>query len=373
MMRRLRVVHVTGCLDLGGQEKLLVEFAKHADRDRFDLRFLSLTTRGILADELEAQGWPVTALGIEDGLHLRLPMRLARLLRSWGADIVHTHNERPLIYAAPAAKLASVRRVIHTKHGRGTYNSRRQRLLTAMASRLIDRFVCVSRDTAQLAIAQGVPASRIVTLHNGIDLDRFAFAGPRLDGPAVVVARLCADKDLATLLHAVSLVVAESPGFRLQIAGDGPCMNELRQLTQSLNLTTHVEFLGAVHDVPAILRRSRFCVLSSVSEGVPLTLLEAMAVGLPIVTTGVGGIPEVVADGVTGLLVPPRDPATLAAAIMRMQHDDDLARRFGDQGRRLVEDRFDVRAMVALYESLYLRNGIARKSPRKGPSCVSHI
>jgi glycosyltransferase involved in cell wall biosynthesis len=114
-----------------------------------------------------------------------------------------------------------------------------------------------------------------------------------------------------------------------------------------------VRFLGSVSDVPALLRQARVSVLSSVSEGVPLTVLEAMASGLPVAATAVGGIPEVVIDGATGLLVPPRDPAALASALLRLHRDDELARRLGDAGRRTALERFDVRDMVESYERLY--------------------
>jgi glycosyltransferase involved in cell wall biosynthesis len=354
MTRRLRVVHVTGCLDIGGQEKLLVEFAKHVDRERFELRFVSLGSRGMLADDLETQGWPVTALDINAGLYLRLPWRLANLFRQWQTDIVHTHNERPLIYSAPAASLARTARVIHTKHGRGTGNTPRQNFLTGLTARLTDRFVCVSDDCARLAVEQGVASKRVMTLHNGIDLQRFAFTGPCPTGPAVIVARLCADKDLATLLEAVALVIRDAADFRLVIAGDGPCMSDLRQQADRLNLTNHVQFLGMVQDVPALLKQARMYVLSSISEGVSLTLLEAMACGLPIVATRVGGTPEVVADGVTGLLVPPRDPAALASALLRLHRDEAATQRLGRAGRDRVEQDFDIRRMVASYEALYL-------------------
>ena len=354
MSRRLRVVHVSGCLDMGGQEKLLVEFAKHADRDRFELRFVSLGTRGALAEDLETQSWPVTALDVSAGLHMSLPLRLMKLLRSWEADIVHTHNDRPLIYAAPAAQLARVTSVIHTKHGRGTGNTPRQNYLAALTARLTDRFVCVSDDCARLAAEQRVPANRILTLHNGIDTRQFAFAGPCPTGPAVVVARLSPDKDLATLLHAVALVVRKSPDFHLAIAGDGPCAAELRQLADQLGVANRVRFLGLVNDVPALLQQARSFVLSSISEGVPLTILEAMASGLPVVATSVGGVPEVVSDGVTGLLVEPRNPQALASALLGMHQDAESALRFGSAGRRRVEALFDVRQMVARYEQLYV-------------------
>jgi glycosyltransferase involved in cell wall biosynthesis len=374
MSRRLRVVHVTGCLDMGGLEKLLVEFARHADRDRFDLHFVSLEGRGMLAEELEAQGWPVTALGLGAGLHPRLPWRLARLFGELQADIVHTHNDRPLLYAAPAARWARIARVIHTKHGRGAGNSRRQNFLVCLAARLTDRFVCVSTDCARLAAEQGVPAGRIAVIRNGIDLQAFAAAGPCADGPAVIVARLCPDKDVATLLEAVAIVTRSVPGFRLWIAGDGPCRTDLQQHADRLGLAEQVRFLGLVRDVPALLAQASMYVLSSVTEGVSLTLLEAMASGLPIAATRVGGTAEVLEDGVTGLLVPPRDPAALAAALVQLQREPALGRALGQAGRRRVGADFDIRAMVARYEQLYAEApGGASKSARRIEPCASHI
>jgi glycosyltransferase involved in cell wall biosynthesis len=348
----LKVIHVTGCLDVGGQEKLLVEFARHADRSRFALYFVSFEKRGPLARDLEAEGWPVTALDVPPGVHPGLILRLARLFR--GADAVHTHNERPLIYAAPAARLARVPRVVHTRHGRGVGISRRQRLLANLVAQATDHYVCVSEDCFQLSIAQGLHPRRVETLHNGIDTRRFAYRGPLAGGPAIIVARLAPEKDIATLLRAVARVVYERPAFRLEIAGDGPCLPELRQLTAELGLNANVEFLGMVRDVPGLLARAGMYVLSSISEGVSLTVLEAMARGLPVAATRVGGTPEVVLDEVTGLLVSPRDPSGLAQAMARLADDVDLARRLGQAGRRRVERHFDVRRMVADYESMYL-------------------
>jgi glycosyltransferase involved in cell wall biosynthesis len=347
----LRVFHVTGCLDVGGQEKLLVEFARHADRRRFALHFVSLAGHGPLASDLEALGWPVTALDAPRGLRPSLVLRLARHFRR--ADVVHTHNDRPLIYAAPAARLARVRRVVHTRHGRGVGISRRQRLLANLAARMSDRYVCVSTDCARLAIAQGLPATRVETMHNGIDTRHFAFTGPRPDGPAVIVARLSPEKDIATLLRATAIVARSQPAFRLAIAGDGPCLAELRALAAELKLDERVEFLGMVRDVAGLLGRASTYVLSSLSEGVSLTLLEAMACGLPVVATRVGGTPEVVTER-TGLLVPPGDPVALAGGLVQIGTDGALAERLGRAGRRRVEELFDIRRMVADYEHMYV-------------------
>jgi glycosyltransferase involved in cell wall biosynthesis len=351
--RRLRVAHVTFGLDLGGLEKLLVEFARHADRSRFDLHFISLGHRGVIAEEIEAAGWPVTALGVPTGLRPGLLFRLAGLLRRLGADVVHTHDERPHLYGTPAGRLARVARLIHTRHGRALNVSPRQRWLVRLAALGVDRFVCVSEDVAQLSVAHGVPTHKICTIHNGIDLQRFPGRGPCPGGPAVIVARLNPEKDHATLLRAVDRIVRTEPSFRLEIAGDGPCRDELYRLAGDLSLAGHVRFLGAVQDVPVLLARASLFVLSSLSEGVSLTLLEAMACGLPVVATHVGGNPEVVAEGTTGRLVPAGDPEALAGAVLEVWRSPEMGRRLGLAGRQRAEKHFDVRAMVGAYEALY--------------------
>src|SRR5262249_14392199 len=144
---RLNVAHLTQSLDVGGAEKLLVEFARHADRRRFAPRVVSLSTRGTLADEIEAADCPVTALGAGAGFHPGLFVRVAQLFRRWQIDVVHTHDDRPHIYGTAAALLAGVPRVIHTRHGQSRHLSWRQRRLVNFLSRFTDRFVCVSRDS----------------------------------------------------------------------------------------------------------------------------------------------------------------------------------------------------------------------------------
>lgn len=351
--RRLRVVHITPGLAMGGLEKLLVEFARHADRRRFALRFVSLGHRGFLADDIEACGWPVTALGVPDGLNPALVLRLARRLRRWHADVIHTHDDRAHLYGTVAGRLARVPRLVHTRHGRSPHLSRRQQILVNTAARLIDHFVCVSEDSARLAGQQGIPARCVRTIRNGIDVRRFAFVGPQANGPAVVVARLSPEKDLETLLRATALVVREEGKLQLEIAGDGPCLSSLRQTTADLGLEGNVRFLGQVRDIPELLARASLFVLSSLSEGISLTLLEAMASGLPIIATRIGGNPEVVSDGTNGFLVPPQQPHQLADAMLRLWRDRDTSLRFGAAGRRRVEALFDVRRMVAEYEALY--------------------
>ena len=201
------MAHVTLGLDVGGRA-LLVEMARHADHTRFDWTVIVLGERGNLADAIEALGIPVVPLHVPPGFRPGLWRRLAWLFRQERFDVVHTHDDRPLIYAMPAAWWAGVRRRIHTHHhGRLPQTSRRRHLLIRLAARFAQAFVCVAHDSARFMIEQGIPADRVRTLWNGIDLTRFAYQGPCTGGAVVTVARLSPEKDVANL-------VAHRPGGR---------------------------------------------------------------------------------------------------------------------------------------------------------------
>jgi glycosyltransferase involved in cell wall biosynthesis len=359
-------VHISFGLDVGGQETLLVEMGRHADRSRFALHFVSLGHAGAIADDLEACGWPVTALGQPSGLKPRLVSQLARLLRNLRPTVVHTHDNRSLIYGAPAARLARVPRVIHTRHGRNTGANARQIGLIRLLSRLVDRYVPVSRDAESLSLREGIPAAKVQVIHNGIDLERFAFTGPAPGGPVVAVARLHPEKGVDTLVQAASIASRRNPDLRIEVAGDGPFRPELQQMIAELGLMGNLSLLGAVRDVPSLLARAGLFVLPSRSEGVSLSLLEAMARGLPVAATQVGGTPEVVEDGVTGLLVPREDPRALADTLLRLSAETELARRMGAAGRERVVRLFDIRRMVAEYEAFYVG-----ECDRKPPTCTA--
>jgi glycosyltransferase involved in cell wall biosynthesis len=292
---------------------------------------------------------------------------LRHLFRRERFDVIHTHDDKPLLYAGPAGWLAGVPRRVHTHHhGFIPQMGRRQRRLVAWASRVVDPFVCVSHDAARYAVQQGISASKVHVLWNGIDLARFAYHGPRPEGPAVTVARLSPEKDIRNLLRAIPSIIEVMPGFRLEIAGDGPCRAELMDLARELHLGEHVRFLGEVGDVSALLGRASLFVLPSQSEGISLTILEAMARGLPVVATKVGGTPEVVEDGNTGLLVAARDPAALARGILQIVGNPQEAQRLGLAARQRAEMHFDVRKMVAQYEALYDPTGASAVSVRDG-------
>jgi sugar transferase (PEP-CTERM/EpsH1 system associated) len=366
---RLCIAHVTRSLDIGGQEKMLVEFAHHADRARYEITVVVLEGRGPLADALEAAGARVITLDEPGGLRPRITWRLARLFRSHRFDVVHTHDEKPLLYGVPAARLARVPAVIHTHHhGPLPGVKRRHTVMIALLARWIDRLVCVSQASRDWLVTRRVPSSKTVCLRNGIDLARFAYAGPCPTGPVITVARLSPEKDQEMLLRSVALLRDALPEVRLEIAGDGPRRAALEALSAELGLQNRVRFLGEVQDVPALLARGSVFVLSSLTEGMSLTLLEAMASGLPVVATRVGGNPEVVVDGETGVLVPSGQPEELARALQAVLQDPRRAAQFGLAARKRVESHFDVRRMVAEYEALYARCASRKQKALRVPS-----
>jgi len=355
---RKRIVHVSLGTNVGGMEKLLVEFARFTDRERFEVVFISLEEPGTVALELESLRCPVYALGKGPGLRPGVVFRLARLLRALRPSVVHTHNTAAFLYGASAARLARVPRLIHTRHGQRYGASRRETLLFRLFSRLADRMISVSEDGLRRTLADGIGAARAGVIWNGVDLSRFSYTGPQATGPAISVSRLSPEKDLATLIramrYALDLLGPQSPGFALEIVGDGSERPQLERLSRDLGLGTAIRFHGTRGDVAALLADASMFVLPSLTEGISLTLLEAMARGLPVVATGVGGNPEVVVPGVTGLLVPVRDPAALAIAMVHVYQRPELGQQMGLRGRQRVEREFSVQTMIRQYEAQYV-------------------
>ncbi len=349
----LRVAHVALQLDTGGMERLLVEFARHHDRRLVEPIVVALGERGAVADEIEACGVRVVTLGMRPGLRPAAIWRIARWLRNDGIDLVHTHNTKPLLYAGPAAQWAGVRAVIHTRHGQRFAAKGRQTMLFRLASRCADRMVCVSADGADLCLREGIDASALSVVRNGVDCDRFEARGGDPAGPLLFVGRLSPEKDIPTLIEAMAILRRDDPRVSLLIAGGGACAEEIAALVRVRGLADRVQLLGPVSDVAALHRRARCFVLPSRTEGMPLTVIEAMASGLPVVATRVGGTPEVVEEGVTGILVPPGNAPELAAALRRMAADPERSRTMGLAGAQRARERFDARVMVRAYEQLY--------------------
>ena len=353
----ISVCHLSMNLTTGGLERLLVDFAQFGDRTRFHPQFAALNELGKPAEEIKAEGFTVQSMRFGQVGRRQMLRNLTDLFRNSGVQLVHTHNTYAHFYGALAARRAEIPVVVNTQHGAGCGPTWKHRLQFRIANRWTQRIVGVSEDCASLCrSAHSRAAGKITCIHNGIDLSRFTYQGPNRAGDrptAISVSRLSPEKDLSTLLRAVTRVIREVPEFRLLIVGDGPDRGALEELARERELTQHVEFLGERSDVPELLATAGFFVSSSLTEGISLTLLEAAAVGLPIVATSVGGNPEIVLHGKTGRIVPPDNPGYLAQAMIQTCRDRDAWQVMGELGRQRVEQHFEIRRMVRDYEALY--------------------
>jgi sugar transferase (PEP-CTERM/EpsH1 system associated) len=293
-------------------------------------------------------------------------LRMARLFRKLRPDIVHTRNWT-CIDAIIGARLAGVPVVIHGEHGREAADpegrNRRRQQARRLLSPFVTEFVTVSRDLARWLVEQvRVPARKVRTIYNGVDIERYApgerasarhALGLPLDCTLVgTVSRLDPVKDQVSLIRAFAQAANKGKTV-LVIAGDGPSRRQLEALVNELGLGDRVRLLGERGDVPLILRALDVFVLSSIGEGTSNAILEAMATGLPVIATRVGGNVELVQDGLTGRLVEARRPEALATALTAYFHDPALARAHGAAGHERAAGEFGLERMLAGYTALY--------------------
>jgi glycosyltransferase involved in cell wall biosynthesis len=353
------IVHVLSSFGVGGQERVALDLAIGQRARGHTVRVISLAPEpdGAMADEFREHGIEALRVPKRGGLDPTLVPRLALELRHHAADVVHTHNPLPLVYGAPAAKLVRAA-AIHTKHGKNPA-TRAQALLRRTAARFCDAYVAVS-DTTLAQAREGRDAANVKlrVIPNGIRLDRYApdpaaRAQIRAElalGDAWVVGtvgRLDANKNQALLVRAIAPML--SPQRRLVIVGDGPARADVEAAAAG---SPYVVLTGRRMDVPRLVHAFDVFALSSISEGLPLVVPEAMAAALPIVSTAVGGIPSVVDQDVTGLLVPV-DEARLAVALAALANDRDRARAMGTAAREVALTRYSADRMVEAYLALY--------------------
>jgi glycosyltransferase involved in cell wall biosynthesis len=370
-MRVLSIVHVLSSFGVGGQERVALDLAAGQVRRGHRVSAISLAPPpdGPIGAELRDAGATLATVPKRGGTDPTLTARLAWQLRKLGADVVHTHNPLPLIYATPAARLIGAVG-IHTKHGLNP-GSRGQRLLRRAAARLLDSFVAVSDVTAaQAREARDCAPEQLVVIANGIRLERFH---PDPDARAIARAELGITPDawvvgtvgrVDEVKNQVMLVAAMAPMLDradLVIIGDGPAREALDAAVGALiaPARARVHVLGRRMDVDRLLPALDVFALSSVSEGLPLVVPEAMATGLPVVSTAVGGIPTVVEDGVTGLLVPV-DMKAMRDALAGLAAVPARARAIGARAREVALTRYSAERMIDDYLALYER-ALARR------------
>jgi sugar transferase (PEP-CTERM/EpsH1 system associated) len=371
--RRPLVVHIIHRLAVGGLENGLVNLINHMPEERYRHAILCLTHDTDFRERIHSKDVQIMALHKQQGLDLRLYSRVWRALRQLKPDIVHTRNLSALECLVPAAMTRIPGRV-HGVHGRDMYDlngiSLKYNLLRRAIKPLVHRYVSVSMDMADwLVNTVGVRPERVTQIYNGVDTDRFRPTGC---APAAIgterfaptgtfvvgtVGRLEAVKDQLTLVRAFIHLIETEPiaraRLRLVLIGDGPLRKEAALLLHEAQAEDISWLPGERGDIPEIMRSMDLFVLPSLAEGISNTILEAMASGLPVVATRVGGNPELVEEGRTGRLVPPSDPIAMAEAIRGYLINPREKNLHGRAGLATVQERFSMKAMVNGYLGVY--------------------
>jgi glycosyltransferase involved in cell wall biosynthesis len=376
MSERLRVVHLIDQLNYGGAERFTVHVVSGLDPDRFD-RTLCATRRSAgrlwtperraeTMAELAGAGVRTLELNRDGRWDLAAWRPLVRVLRRERVQILHAHMFGSSAWGTVIARLARVPVVVVHDHGSPPDPPLSRRMLERhLLGRHADAYLAVCEPDRLRHVALGVPEERTHVLANGIvaprldpDRDVRAELGIAADAPVVgTVGVLRSEKAHEVLLQAAAQVRERHPALRVVVVGDGDRRDELVRLTAELGLEDAVLFPGVRDDVPDVLRAFDVAVNSSMREGSPLSVMEYMEAGLPVVATHVGGVPEIVRDGVDGLLVPPNEPDAMAGALLALLGDRDAAAAMGRSGqeRRRAEYDLDVttRRLGELYERLW--------------------
>lgn len=384
MKPKIRLFYLIGTLDVGGSEGQLVQLVTRLDPGRFEPVVCCLSSGGAYAEALAAAGIPVEVIGFRGFRIFRHPhrvaaqmFRLVRAMRRAQPDVVHGFLFWAYILGAFAAWVARVPVVLSSRRSLGHFKANKPHYLALerLANRMTDLVIANSEAVRQDAIRdERLPAEKVMVIHNGLDLDRHSAPpdeglrrslGLERRGPVVgVVANFIHYKGHQFFLDAWAAAAKKFPESVALLVGDGPLRQEFEVRVQAMGLGPSVRFLGTHQDVPALVALMDLVVHPSLEEGFSNAILEAMAAGKPVVATAVGGNPEAVIPGKTGLLVPPGDSQALADAMVWLLAHPGEAVRFGEAGRLRVAERFEVSAMVRQYEAVYERL-VAEKCPER--------
>jgi L-malate glycosyltransferase len=366
-----RIMHVLLSLGVGGAETLVYDMVRYPGGADTRAVLCCLQAEGELGERLRGEGFSVYCRSRRDGVDLSLVGWLRDIMRDERIDVVHAHQYTPLFYAVPAALLAGGVRVVYTEHGRLFPEVKRWKrfLFNPLLALGVERIVSISDSTkTAMACYDNLPSRRIEVVHNGVDFSRM---NPSLDLAAKrrslgvsescrilgTAARLEEIKNLPMMLEVFKLVLREVPDCCLLVAGQGSQMERLVELAGELGIGDRVKFLGLRFDLPELFQLFEVFLLTSFTEGISITLLEAMSSSVPAVVTDVGGNGEVVREAETGYLVPLGDAAAMADRVVRLLDDRAAASACGAKARERVLGQFSFAAMMEAYRAMYANSG----------------
>jgi glycosyltransferase involved in cell wall biosynthesis len=372
-LNRIRLLKFIGVFAIGGTERHVVNLVRRLDASKFEPHMACFKRQGQFLQEIETRDIPISEYKIRSLYHHETflqQLRFARFLRRNQIRVVHTYGFYPTVFAVPAARLARVPLVIASIRDTGELLTPFQKRVLKFVCRMADSILVNARAVRDWLVAEGYSPEIIEVIWNGIDLDRFETKGADgadrrewgLPAQAPLIAmmgRLNRLKGAEYFLEAAATVASRFPEVRFLVVGDVTAADiaykeELIRQAGRHGLDGRIVFTGFRLDVPQVLSEVSISVLPSLSEGLSNVLLESMAAGVPVIATTVGGNPEVVEGGVTGLLVPPRDSKALAHAMSLLIEKPDLARQYGRAGKDRIAEHFHLGRMVRQTEQYYV-------------------
>jgi glycosyltransferase involved in cell wall biosynthesis len=366
---KLNILHVFATLPIGGAEEHLRTVLLNMDAEKFKPLICTIGEPGAIGDEIASLGFPVVSLGrMKKKSWDRLIVKdLRAIIRERKIDLVHAQLYHANMYGRVAALMERVPAII-TEHNVYEKYKYKRRLVNRFLGKKTSRVIAVSKPVRDYIIKRdSLDPAKVEVIYNGIECERFSRPSPAERerarrglglGPDIVavgmISRLARQKGHVFMLRALGEAKKQAPGIKLIVAGDGPLRDELAGEAKRLGLMGDVVFLGARRDVPAILKALDIYAMPSLWEGHPMALLEAMSTGLPVVASRVGGVPDVVEDGVNGILIVPEDAFALASRMVELAKNPELRERLGKEAGVLVGERFSAKAMVERMERLYV-------------------
>ena len=362
--RSIRVMHIIWSLDLGGAEQVVMNLTRHFDRKKFQPIVCCLNEKGRYAYLVENDGIPVFEMKKYPKLDFLLLPRLVRLIKRTKVDLIHTHLFTANLWGRLAAKLARVP-VVSTEHGMDSWRSAIDLSLDQWLATFNQKIICVSEGVRRFYGQRNSNLDgKVKIIHNGIDVERFSAPADREEirrqlglNPSAhvvgIVGRLVPDKAHEDFIDAVKIISEQDPLIRGLIIGEGKLHRQLKAKVMKMHLEDKIYFLGNRNELPPLYRAMDIFVMSSIREGFPLTILEAMAANIPIVATDVGGVGECIEHEKDGILVPARNPKALATAIQILFADPSLMEELAKNASEKVWSQFSVQKMTQDHEALY--------------------
>ena len=373
MIKKYRIVYLITDLNIGGAEKSLYQLVTHLNRDKFSPIVYSLSGGSKIAEKLRTKDIEVVCLGAKSKIDITVLLKLVRLLKKQKPNILHTYLFHANFIGRIAGRTAGVPLIISSVR---TMEKQKWHhvYLNMLTCWMVDKETCVSRDVGRFVRKYAkVPYRKLTTIYNGIDLKDIHIAknADEKKGELSInqfshiigtVGHLTTAKGIVYLLKAFKLVLKDFPGACLLIIGNGPDEKKLKKLALELDIKASVQFLGFREDALEIINTMDVFVLPSLWEGMPNVVLEAYALGKPVVSTKVGGANEIIIDGKTGFLVSPGNWQSFAQSVTKLLKNPDIRKEFGIKGKEFISINFSLDRMVKdterLYEDLITKNRV---------------